>query len=94
MPKKLIFFDLDGTLLNSNKEVTKEVRNALDEAREAGHTLAIATGRAPFMIKEILEVTGITSYVTFNGQYVIHDEKEVYANPISEDILHTLEAYS
>ncbi|MGL4521627.1 MAG: Cof-type HAD-IIB family hydrolase [Bacilli bacterium] len=94
MEKKLIFFDLDGTLLNSEKKITKEVAEALQKAREKGHTLAIATGRAPFMIQEIIEETGIQSLVTFNGQYVLHEGNVVHSHPIDEELLHQLEKFS
>ena len=37
MEKKLIFFDIDGTLLNGKKEVPESTKTALRELREAGH---------------------------------------------------------
>jgi len=42
---KLIAIDMDGTLLNDHHEVTDEVRNALDAARERGVKVVLCTGR-------------------------------------------------
>ena len=42
---KLIATDLDGTLLNSNHEVSKENAEALRLAQKKGIEIAIATGR-------------------------------------------------
>ena len=45
MDKRLLFMDLDGTLLNDSKEVTEGNRQALNRALERGHGVIIATGR-------------------------------------------------
>ena len=45
MEKKLLFLDLDGTLLNDKKEITPGNRAALEQALEKGHGVVIATGR-------------------------------------------------
>lgn len=43
--KKILAVDLDGTLTNSRKEITPRTREALRKMQEAGHILALATGR-------------------------------------------------
>ncbi|MBO0962253.1 HAD family phosphatase [Neobacillus sp. MM2021_6] len=43
---KCISIDLDGTLLNSDHEVTEENVKALNELQEQGHCLIMNTGRA------------------------------------------------
>jgi len=45
MKKRLLFLDLDGTLLNDAKEITPGNREALEGALERGHGVIIATGR-------------------------------------------------
>lgn len=45
MNKKLLFLDLDGTLLNDAKEITAGNRQALAGALERGHGVIITTGR-------------------------------------------------
>ncbi len=42
---KLFFTDLDGTILNSEKEISPGNRAAVDEALAAGHKVIVATGR-------------------------------------------------
>ena len=39
--KKIFFFDLDGTLLNSKKEISLLTRNALKEFTEQGNYFCI-----------------------------------------------------
>ena len=45
MKKRLLFMDLDGTLLNDEKKITQGDRVALDRLLERGHGAIITTGR-------------------------------------------------
>lgn len=45
MNRKLLFLDLDGTLLDDRKQITPGNQQALDRALEAGHGVIITTGR-------------------------------------------------
>lgn len=45
MKKRLLFLDLDGTLLNDAKQITPLNREALNTALQRGHAVIIATGR-------------------------------------------------
>lgn len=42
---KLIAIDIDGTLVNSKKEITPGVKRAIKKAQEAGKKIVICTGR-------------------------------------------------
>ena len=39
MEKKILFVDLDGTLLDDNKNITPENLAAIQKATEAGHAV-------------------------------------------------------
>jgi len=45
MEKRMLFMDLDGTLLNDRKEITPGNRAALEAALDRGHGVIITTGR-------------------------------------------------
>ena len=45
MKKRLLFLDLDGTLLNDAKEITPGNREALERTLQRGHGVIITTGR-------------------------------------------------
>ena len=45
MKKRLLFLDLDGTLLNDAKEITQGNREALERTLQRGHGVIITTGR-------------------------------------------------
>lgn len=45
--RKIIAVDIDGTLLNSNRIITKKTKEALIKAQEMGHIVVIVSGRDP-----------------------------------------------
>lgn len=49
---KLCIFDLDGTLLNSNKEITERTLNSIKKLRECGINYTIATGRIDMLARK------------------------------------------
>lgn len=93
MKKKILFFDIDGTLYNSKKEIPQTTIEAVKKAKDNGHEVVIATGRAPFMIKEVLETLEVDSYVCFNGQYVVYKGQPISLKPVPLEQLKALVKY-
>ncbi|QKY70139.1 Cof-type HAD-IIB family hydrolase [Lentibacillus sp. CBA3610] len=94
MKQKLIFFDIDGTLLDDEKRLPESTRQAIAELQAGGHFVAIATGRAPFAFLPLLDELNIGTYVSINGQYVVHNDETIYKNPLKPDHLAALEKYA
>ncbi|MCT2534249.1 Cof-type HAD-IIB family hydrolase [Aquibacillus koreensis] len=80
--RSIIFFDIDGTLLNHEKELPEISKKAIFQLKDKGHEVAIATGRAPFMFEELREELDIQTFVSYNGQYVVVNGEVVYRNPM------------
>lgn len=85
--KKIVFFDIDGTLVTRNNHVPKSTIEAVVQLKLNGITPVIATGRAPVLIKDVAKQLGITSYISMNGQYIVHENEVIYANPIDIDLV-------
>lgn len=72
--KKLIAVDVDGTLINSNHELTKRTKETLIKAQQEGHKLVISSGRAPMGVEDLykeLEMDKYEGYISnFNGGLV------------------------
>lgn len=90
MEKKIVFFDLDGTLLDEEKKVPESAKRAIHALQGQGIYTAISTGRSPNMFHWLLDELNIQSYVSMNGQHVIFEGEEIYSNPMDEEILHDL----
>ncbi len=84
---KIIFFDIDGTLLNFGaKTVTPQIRETLHSLREKGIKLCISTGRSPMSLPAFAR-EGFDAWLTFNGSYCYDREGEIFSNPVDvEDI--------
>lgn len=71
---KILATDMDGTLLNSKKEVTKETFDAIQEAKKQGKKIVLATGRplpgvVPYLNELNLNEEG-DYVICFNGALV------------------------
>lgn len=88
--RKLIMFDIDGTLLDHENKIPASTKEAIQLVKEAGHEVAIATGRAPYYITEMREALQIDAFVCFNGQYVEIENEVIYKNPIEKALLTNL----
>ena len=60
MKKKILFTDIDGTLLNDQKELTPKTRNMIDKLTQAGHYMVLASGRPMMSVMEVGEQLGIS----------------------------------
>ncbi|MFC4736585.1 Cof-type HAD-IIB family hydrolase [Bacillus daqingensis] len=69
---RLLAVDMDGTLLNEDKTISKENIEAFHEAEEAGLEVAIATGRAFYDVFSILERYTINPWVINMNGACIH----------------------
>ena len=72
---RMIAFDLDGTLLTTDKRLTDETRRTLEQAAKRGILLVPATGRPlTGMPAEVLGIAGVRYAVTANGARVVSAE--------------------
>lgn len=57
MQKKLLVLDIDGTLTNSKKEITKKTKQKLLDIQKMGHIVMLASGRpTPGMVRYAKEL--------------------------------------
>lgn len=83
--QSLVFFDLDGTLLNKDSFIEPVVEEALHKLKLNGHLPIIATGRPYSQIKNILDNTIIDTYILVNGQTIIFEGKVIYNSSFDVD---------
>jgi len=86
----IIFFDIDGTLLDHDKKIPSLTKEAIYRLKEEGHEIAIATGRAPFMFEDIRKELEINTYISYNGQFVVVNGEVHYRNPLQYAALRNL----
>ena len=70
MRRRYLFFDIDGTLKAGgyhNSYIPASTTRAIELLRQAGHFIAIATGRSEAMAREYVEELGIENMVSDGG---------------------------
>ncbi|REE94542.1 Cof subfamily protein (haloacid dehalogenase superfamily)/HAD superfamily hydrolase (TIGR01484 family) [Paenibacillus taihuensis] len=84
-----LVLDLDGTLLDSNKQVSERNKQAVISCHQRGLTIIYATARPPRAVKELLpeELYTIGSFVYYNGALVRSSHcGEEHHFPIERDL--------
>ena len=88
MKRKFFFFDIDGTLAvgtPGNQYVPESTKIAISKLKEAGHFVAIATGRSYAMAVEHMKELGFENMVSDGGNGITIHNKLVEIKPLDYD---------
>lgn len=93
---ELIVFDLDGTLLNSESEISPYTRETLRLLAERGIAYTVATGRTLHASHEILDGHGFDlPHIYKNGVVIWNPQQQAYSHTCylaQDEIEHILQA--
>ncbi len=94
MKIKAVFLDIDGTLLSfKTHTVSPSTLNAIQQLKEKGIKIIVATGRSFNQIKELDQIN-FDGYITFNGNVCLTADKEVFfRNYIPKESIEALIKY-
>ncbi len=96
MEKKLLVLDIDGTLVNNEKQITPRTKEALFSAMERGHAIMIASGRPTPGVKRYADELRLAEYggymLSFNGARVqdVRSGKNLYEKRLSKELVPVL----
>ena len=95
-PNKLLVLDLDGTLTNSQKEITPFTKEVLIKAQQQGLHIALASGRPTYGIVPFAEELELKRYggfiLSFNGGKIIDvmTDKVLFEQALPPDVIPVL----
>ena len=78
MDTKLIFFDIDGTLMDETGEVQESSRFALQKLKSNGHRIFVASGRCLAEVPKAVSDIGFSGMILGNGAYVEYEGQEIF----------------
>lgn len=78
MRGKVVFLDVDGTIVNARGAIPDSARAAIRRAGENGHKLVVCSGRSRFQLPKMLLELGFSGIVASAGAQVIADGKEIF----------------
>ncbi|XP_008188204.1 uncharacterized protein LOC103310738 [Acyrthosiphon pisum] len=91
MTNQAVFLDMDGTILNEDNRVTNHTNDVIQEVRQKGIKVFIATGRAydeiSYLVPENFEVDGILSS---NGAVGYINGKEIFKHQLPMETVRKL----
>ncbi|MGP4105728.1 HAD family hydrolase [Virgibacillus sp. L01] len=85
MTYKLLFLDIDGTILKPDHTYTEATRNAIAKVKEQGIEVFLATGRPLHEIDKLAKELNIHSYIGYNGAFAVHHDKTVVNEPMDKN---------
>lgn len=79
---KIIFFDIDGTLIDiQKKRISEKTLKTLIQLKERNIILCLSTGRSPITVPRF-EGWEADVFLTFNGSYCYNRQQIIYKTPI------------
>ena len=87
---KVLFFDIDGTLIDSahyHFEIPEAVMKELRRVQAQGHKLFISSGRPAPLITPEIKVGNFDGYVLNNGGCVFADGKSIYEERMGKELV-------
>ena len=79
--KKLVFLDIDGTLIAKGRKMSEKTVQALRQAHDNGHILCICTGRTYFEMPE--ETKEFEAIISASGACVMWKKEVLFAEFLS-----------
>ncbi|HFI0507696.1 TPA: HAD family hydrolase [Streptococcus suis] len=83
--RKIIFLDVDGTLVDYHNRIPESAVRAIRQARENGHLVYVCTGRSRAEMQPELWEIGLDGMIGGNGSYVEHRGQVIMHQLISEE---------
>lgn len=83
---KVIFSDLDGTLLDKDKNIPQKNLEAIKKAKDKGIKFVVCTGRLPFCYKMFKDKLDLSEAVSTNGAVVYSNGEIIKSKYLSKDI--------
>ena len=84
---KFVATDMDGTLLNSKKEIHEEFYEVFREMREKDIIFAAASGRQYYSLLETFDnIKDDMMFIAENGTFVVYKGKEIVTNSLNRDL--------
>lgn len=84
--RKIIFLDVDGTLVNYDNILPESAKKAVQEARKMGHLVYVCTGRSKAEMPAFIWDVGFDGMIGGNGSYVEHDNQVIMHQLIPLDV--------
>lgn len=90
--RKLVLFDIDGTLLDpkTNMQIPKSAVDAIHRLQDAGHVAMVNTGRCASFMEDCVKDAGFDGFIYGCGTNVVYHEEELFHQSLPDEITKNL----
>ncbi|SFB32725.1 hypothetical protein SAMN04488072_11627 [Lentibacillus halodurans] len=85
MTYKILFLDIDGTILKSDHTYSDITKQAISTVKKQGIEVFLATGRPLHEISGLAEDLNVHSFIAYNGAFALHQGKTIVDEPIPQN---------
>lgn len=91
MDKKLLFFDIDGTILSHRTyQISESTKRSIRQAQAKGHVVMINTGRVNSFIDQSIKDLGFDGFIFGCGTHIIYKEEVLFHTELPRDLIQSL----
>lgn len=91
MDRKMIFFDVDGTILSHRSfQISESTRNAIKKAQGNGHLAFVNTGRSLAEIEGKITEIGFDGYICGCGTYISYQNNVLLHRTMDSELIRRL----
>ncbi|MCQ6276892.1 HAD family phosphatase [Bacillus sp. V3B] len=82
MEYKVLFLDIDGTILKSDHTYTSSTKEAISQLKHQEIEVFLATGRPVHEVKDLADELHVDSFIGNNGAYALYKNKPILDEPL------------
>lgn len=91
MDKKILFFDIDGTILSHRTyQVSESTKSAIKEAQSNGHIVMINSGRVNSFIDRTVQSLGFDGFICGCGTHIIYKDEVLFHTELTKDLMQAI----
>lgn len=87
MTYKVLFLDIDGTILKSDHSYTELTKQAIRDVKKQGVDVFLATGRPLHEIDQLADELDVHSYIGYNGAFAVHQNQTILNETMDHNVV-------
>lgn len=87
MTYKILFLDIDGTILKNDHTYTESTKDAINQLKQKGIQIFLCTGRPTHELGSLAEALEIDSLIGSNGSHAIYQNKTIFKKPYNPETI-------
>ncbi|WP_337969696.1 HAD family hydrolase [Virgibacillus salexigens] len=87
MNYKILFLDIDGTILKPDHTYTSSTKEAIKQVQQQGLLVFLCTGRPLHEVNDLAHELGVDAYIGYNGSYAVYQDTPLVNEPMKRNTL-------